>query len=399
MNDQWLPNKTKHIALVPILFGFFILFTVGILPNINVHKEYNSADLDTKAILQLEEKCEDFLANKEIKICEDVNGPKDDYWGSKTITQVVKVNTVTNQKDVLLTKNGHDLSYTAQAGDNVYFSNFPYEGSGNGSLYMINLAQLSTSTLDLNVYGVISPNSKYYVTNGDTKSKDGLSYCTNPMNGFQAPGSAIKLLNLTTGEITTIAEDKNMIYDVNKWSDDSSEVIYTRSEVQGLNSDLCPNLVNTYSDNRVTINSTLSAIKTYKNDTKKYLNEGYGFEFDYPASWVVDEGKSDDPTIAAFHPSGSVEGVGVKLYYVKSFANFGTVKSLPELLQAVKGTYNAQPNLTFTSTTTGGFSAVIVSGLPGYVDNEEEAYILLDNGVLRIYPGSYIGSVRKISKP
>jgi hypothetical protein len=84
---------------------------------------------------------------------------------------------------------------------------------------------------------------------------------------------------------------------------------------------------------------------------------------------------------------------------VKSFANFGTVKSLPELLQAVKGTYNAQPNLTFTSTTTGGFSAVIVSGLPGYVDNEEEAYILLDNGVLRIYPGSYIGSVRKISKP
>ena len=124
-----------------------------------------------------------------------------------------------------------------------------------------------------------------------------------------------------------------------------------------------------------------------------YRNKLYGFEFDYPSNWIVDE-SSDYPTIAAFHPKGSIEGAGVKLYYVKSFANFGTVKSLQELLQTVKGTYNTQPNLTFT--TTGGFDAVIVSGLPGYVDNEEEAYVLLDNGILRIYPGEYIDSLRKI---
>ncbi len=212
-----------------------------------------SSGSSINAVVRHEETCKDFLNNNEIKICEDVNGPKDDYWGSNTTTQIVKVNTKTNKKDILLSKTGYSLSYTAQAGANVYFSNFPYEGSGNGELYMIDITRLSAVKLDLNVYGKVSPDGKYYVTNGDTIAGDGLRYCTNPMNGFQAPGSSIKLLNLATGKTTIIKEDKNMIYVINKWSDDSTQVIYTKSEVQGVTSDSCPNLVSTYTNNRISI--------------------------------------------------------------------------------------------------------------------------------------------------
>lgn len=138
---------------------------------------------------------------------------------------------------------------------------------------------------------------------------------------------------------------------------------------------------------------------------KIYRNEKYGFEFKYHSDWVVDD-NGNDQSIASFGPQlgegGYTEGIGVKIYYWEDFPDVGRITSVQELRKAVENRYREYlkdyPNVKILVTKVDEFDVVIADGLPGYVDNESEAFVLLDQGLLNVYPGNFIDWIHKIPR-
>ncbi|MEI6397112.1 MAG: PsbP-related protein [Candidatus Taylorbacteria bacterium] len=130
--------------------------------------------------------------------------------------------------------------------------------------------------------------------------------------------------------------------------------------------------------------------------TTNYINKEYGFEFSYPSSWTMKNGDFKEGFSLKFGPQdGPIEGVTAQIHYTKSIDGYNNIGSIQELKTVLQKKYNDN-SLKYEIKSVGGFDVVIVSGLPGYADVGNEAFILLDKGILNVYPAGWIANVKKI---
>lgn len=176
------------------------------------------------------------------EVCLKQTGPQDDYWGARTTTEFTEVNRQTGRTRLLYSQAGFPPDILGHTENKVYYKIEGYEGSGSGTVFMIDISTAEVTKITINAYGLLSPDGRYYVTYGDTERQNGARFCNSPaLNGSQLPASALKLLSLDTGKVRTIKEDRNKIFQVNSWSKSSESVFYTTRTVKGqFDADRCP---------------------------------------------------------------------------------------------------------------------------------------------------------------
>lgn len=182
------------------------------------------------------------------KMCMKQERMPDDYWGRHAVTNfwlTINPSSPTSSTRIFAYP-GYAPTFLGANESNTkfYYTRAGYEGNGLGKTILIDTEENTVSELPIDTSGKLSPNKHYFVTIGDTTNKDGLVFCNNEAaHSNTVPTSALKLLDLDTGLITLLKEDKTKIYAVSKWSDDSKTVEYTESD-----SDLtpgCPRQINT----------------------------------------------------------------------------------------------------------------------------------------------------------
>ncbi|MDD4804846.1 MAG: hypothetical protein PHN69_06805 [Candidatus Pacebacteria bacterium] len=131
-----------------------------------------------------------------------------------------------------------------------------------------------------------------------------------------------------------------------------------------------------------------------------YTNTQYGFNVKYSSNWMNNK-TGEDNSLVSFYPDpkevGTMEGVGFKIYFWQTFPDVGIISSINDLEIAVKQRY-ADDNPKVSVVKINGFDVVMAEDLPGYIDNESEAFVLLDDGlgILSFYPGGYVNLIEKI---
>ena len=209
--------KKLYKSLV-ILFAIFLLIFV-------YEQFYNRSSNLGKEIV-----CNDLELDRQFCVSEKLSADED-YWGRNAVTTYY----VKSKGDIniLYSSKGFAPQFLgiSQKKDRVYYSRGTYEGAGEGVVWEIDLVKNVVTNLPINAYGYISNNKKYYATNGDTLNQNGLSYCESVENNYQRKGSAIKILDFDSGNITTLLEDKSKIFVITGWSKDENKLFYRNYDV------------------------------------------------------------------------------------------------------------------------------------------------------------------------
>jgi hypothetical protein len=142
-------------------------------------------------------------------------------------------------------------------------------------------------------------------------------------------------------------------------------------------------------------NPVATTTKPLRSDLSTYRNEKYGFELMYPPQLFVREGQSE--AIVTLAATGSPIAA-VKIYYWDEFPEEEKIHTINELFAAVKRRYKDESGAVVSVINHGGFEAIRVDGLSGgIVSNEPEVFVLLEQGILNVYPGGWFDSMKKIS--
>ena len=185
--------------------------------------------------IEITEKCID-LSNK--KICTRESHPKGDFWGDKTTTDFIETNSENRKQKLIFSKEGYAPSFLGTSTDNnkIYYYHSAYEGSGPGLVFMIDIPNAISNKIDIDTYGKVSPDSKYYATSGSLSTGGGSEFCNGKaLHTNTLPASALKLLNFDTGEITILKEDGDSIFFIEEWNDTSDTITYL--EMKSLHKD------------------------------------------------------------------------------------------------------------------------------------------------------------------
>ncbi len=192
------------------------------------------------------ETTEECIQLENSKLCLRETIAENDFWGHKSKTDFIKVEESTDTRTLVYSKQGFAprLLGMSTLQDKIYYSTGAYESSGTGRVFMLDLIQSTTTEVDVNVYGEVSPNKKYYATFGDTLIGDnGSIFCNNPdEHSGTLPASAIRILNFDTGIVKIFKEDRESIFEIKSWGSDSNSLTYIekRSLNRKSESDGCP---------------------------------------------------------------------------------------------------------------------------------------------------------------
>lgn len=176
------------------------------------------------------------LSNK--KICTRESHPKGDFWGSKTTTDFIETDLKNREQKLIFSREGYAPSFLGTSVDNnkIYYYRSAYEGSGPGLVFMIDIPNAISNKIDINTYGKVSPNSRYYATSGNLSTGGGGEFCNaKTVHTNTLPASSLKLLNFDTGEITILKEDGDSIFFIEEWNNTSDTITY--SEMKSLHKD------------------------------------------------------------------------------------------------------------------------------------------------------------------
>jgi len=187
----------------------------------------------------LYDQCEAVSTSTEI--CVTTIGSANDYWGSRMVTDYYVSDLQGQNRERFLSKSGYAMDIFGYSNGNLFLRIDSYEGSGPGYVLSVNVFTHASTTLDINAYGYVSPDKKYYVTYGDTDNASGSVFCNSPgENGSRLPASAIKLLSFDTGRISTLVSDRHAIFQIDHWATSSDAVFYSMYELPVGQMDMCP---------------------------------------------------------------------------------------------------------------------------------------------------------------
>jgi hypothetical protein len=176
--------------------------------------------------------CDAFSENYDV--CLTSIGPGDDYWGTKTTTEFNLRDKTTKESTLLYSWTGFAPTYLGKNDSKVFYYMEGYEGNGPGIVFSLDVNSKEYAKIDMDAYGEISPDRKFYVSTSDTANKDGAQFCNNPIEQSNTiSASAIKLLNFASGQISTLLEDKNSAYLIDSWSSTSDAITYTKYPILG----------------------------------------------------------------------------------------------------------------------------------------------------------------------
>jgi len=115
-----------------------------------------------------------------------------------------------------------------------------------------------------------------------------------------------------------------------------------------------------------------------------YINKEYEFSMKYPPEFVFKE-DPDGAALVAFSPkNGAAEGNTAKVY---DESEFYTAESVAELKALLDKKWSDHGSVAISIEKIGGFDAVIIQNIPGYLSGGYLMYVLTDDNTILSFNG------------